>query len=482
MHRKFITNLGLILLLNIVIKPVWIFGIDRTVQNIVSTGEYGFYSIILNLTFTFYILLDLGITSFNNKNIAQNHFLLRKHVSRILLLKIVLGFVFFAVVFAAGLWLGFDRRHYYFLIFLSINQFLISFILYLRSNISGLLMFRTDSVISVLDRLLMIIICSFLLWGKNRDNFQIIWFVYAQTVAYILTALVAFILVRKKSGMTGIKWDPVFSLMILKKSAPYAMLILLMAFYNRFDAVLISKVLGGDAGNEQAGIYASAFRLLDAVNMIAYLFSVLLLPLFAKLISDKAPFEWLVKLSYNLLLVISVTFAVISSFYSSEIMTLLYVKHIHESALVFKWLILGFIPISITYVFGTLLTSNGSLKQLNIVAATGMILNISLNLILIPRYQAAGSAYASVVTQLLTAILQFFVAKKVFNFNISNRTTLATLFFLPGVIALAFLSKILIPDHWIIGYFMAGICSVLLAFVFRLFSIGEIRVLLQKVK
>lgn len=482
MHRKFITNLGLILLLNIVIKPVWIFGIDRTVQNIVSTGEYGFYSIILNLTFTFYILLDLGITSFNNKNIAQNHFLLRKHVSRILLLKILLGLVFFVVVCIAGFWLGFDKHHYYFLIFLSINQFLVSFILYLRSNISGLLMFRTDSVISVLDRLLMIIICAFLLWGRDRTDFQIIWFVYAQTAAYVITAIIAFLLVRKKSGMTTIKWDPVFSLMILKKSAPYAILILLMAFYNRFDAVMISKILGNETGNEQAGIYASAFRLLDAVNMIAYLFSVLLLPMFAKLISDKAPFEWLVKLSYNLLLVISVTFAIISSFYSTEIMNLLYVKHIDESAEVFRWLILGFIPISVTYVFGTLLTSNGSLKQLNIVATIGMVMNISLNLILIPQFKAAGSAYASIITQLVTAALQFVVAKHIFNFEISLKTTLTSLFFILGVLLLAFLSKQIGSNNWIIGYCAAGFGSVLLAFIFKLFSVSEIRALVQKVK
>jgi O-antigen/teichoic acid export membrane protein len=482
MHRKFITNLGLILLLNIVIKPVWIFGIDRTVQNIVSTGEYGFYSIILNLTFTFYILLDLGITSFNNKNIAQNHFLLHKHVSRILLLKILLGLLFFVVVFIAGFWLGFDKHHYYFLIFLSINQFLVSFILYLRSNISGLLMFRTDSVISVLDRLLMIIICAFLLWGRDRTDFQIIWFVYAQTAAYVITAIIAFLLVRKKSGMTTIKWDPVFSLMILKKSAPYAILILLMAFYNRFDAVMISKILGSETGNEQAGIYASAFRLLDAVNMIAYLFSVLLLPMFAKLISDKAPFEWLVKLSYNLLLVISVTFAIISSFYSTEIMNLLYVKHIDESAEVFRWLILGFIPISVTYVFGTLLTSNGSLKQLNIVATIGMVMNISLNLILIPQFKAAGSAYASIITQLVTAALQFVVAKHIFNFEISLKTTLTSLFFILGVLIMAFLSKRFGSNNWIIGYCAAGFGSVLLAFIFKLFSVSEIRALVQKVK
>ena len=50
MQRKFLTNLGLLLFLNLLIKPVWIFGIDLNVQRLVGVGDYGFYFVILNLT------------------------------------------------------------------------------------------------------------------------------------------------------------------------------------------------------------------------------------------------------------------------------------------------------------------------------------------------------------------------------------------------------------------------------------------------
>ncbi len=36
MQKKFITNLALLLLLNLLIRPFWILGIDRAVQNAVS--------------------------------------------------------------------------------------------------------------------------------------------------------------------------------------------------------------------------------------------------------------------------------------------------------------------------------------------------------------------------------------------------------------------------------------------------------------
>jgi hypothetical protein len=94
-------------------------------------------------------------------------------------------------------------------------------------------LFKTDSIISVLDRLLMIVICSFLLWGHVTDTpFKIKWFVFAQTAAYSITAAISFFLVMVHTGKIHFKFEPQFSLAILKKSYPYAILILLMGLYN----------------------------------------------------------------------------------------------------------------------------------------------------------------------------------------------------------------------------------------------------------
>jgi O-antigen/teichoic acid export membrane protein len=79
MQKKFLTNLALLLFLNVLVKPFYIFGIDRTVQNTVGLEDFGFYFTIFNFAFLFNILLDAGITNFNNRNIAQHMHLLNKH-------------------------------------------------------------------------------------------------------------------------------------------------------------------------------------------------------------------------------------------------------------------------------------------------------------------------------------------------------------------------------------------------------------------
>ena len=414
MQRKFITNLALLLFLNLLVKPFWIFGIDRSVQNLVGAEEYGFYFSLLNFSFLFNILLDFGITNFNNRNIARHHQLLQKHFSGILSLRIILAVVYLIITLSVGLAAGYDGRQMLFLLVLAGNQFLASLILYLRSNISGLLMFRTDSLISVLDRGLMILICGLLLWTNlGGGEFHISWFVLAQTAAYLFTALVALLIVIRKSGFRRMQWNPVFSRMILKQSFPFAVLFLLMSFYNRIDSVLLERLIPGIEGARASGIYALAFRLLDAASQIAFLFAVLLLPLFSRMLRRKEPVNEILRLSITLLFTSGIALAASTSFFSYELMDLFYHEHVAESARVFQILIWCFVPIATTYVFGTLLTANGNLLQLNVMAAVGMLLNLALNFILIPLFQALGAATASLITQGITAGIQLWIAVRI---------------------------------------------------------------------
>ena len=107
MQKKFVTNLGFLLLLNLLIKPFWILGIDRAVQNSVGAESYGLYAALFNFSFLFNILLDVGITNYNNRNIAQHNHLLQKHLSGILVLRLVLSFVYFLISIIVAYVLGY---------------------------------------------------------------------------------------------------------------------------------------------------------------------------------------------------------------------------------------------------------------------------------------------------------------------------------------------------------------------------------------
>lgn len=476
MNKKFILNLALLFFLNLLIKPFWIFGIDRTVQNTVGVNEYGFYFALFNFSVILNMLLDLGIVNFNNRNIAQNSHLLNKYFSNIVVLKFLLGVIYFVVSIALAFLLGYSSKQIILLLFLVFNQFLLSFILYLRSNLSGLQLFKTDSLISVLDRTIMIIICSLLLWGNITDTtFKIKWFVFAQTAAYLLTASITFFIVLWHSGTIKIKFDFPFLLSILKKSYPFAILGFLMGFYNRIDSVFLERF----ASSEQAGIYAQAYRILDAASMLSLLFAGLLLPMFSKMIKEKTELNQLIKLSFILIIIPAIIIATSSFFYRKEVINLLYHSHIDNSANIFSILMISFVFVAINYIFGTLLTANGSLKQLNIIALMSLVLNFALNLILIPKYKALGAAYANVATQFFATSLQIVVAFRIFRLPLNLKLLLLLISFTLLSVFIGFISYQL-PYDWKINISIMLFCSFLFAFVIRLLDIKKMYLMIKE--
>lgn len=481
MQRKFITNLGFLLLLNILIKPFWLFGIDRAVQNATGAEAYGHYYALFNFSLLLNILLDLGITNFNNRNISMNRHLLQKHISGIIVLRMALALFYIAISMLAAFFIGYRSEEVSLLLILLLNQVLISGILYFRSNLAGLHMFKMDSIISVLDRAIMIIICGWLLWGRNSEvGFKIEWFVWAQTASYLFTLVIILAMLSRKVELIKLKWNKAFSLMILRKSYPFAILILLMTFYNRVDSVMLERML--DDGDRFAGIYAQAYRLMEAGNMVAYLFAGLLLPMFSSMIKKKEDVGPLLKTSSSLMLTPAIAAAIVFLFNNVEIMDALYKYNARESAQVGVFLMVSFIGMCISYNFGSLLTANGNLAVLNRMAAGAMTLNVLLNLILIPKMQAKGAAIASMTTQLIMAALQIWLAKRIFKFQINNGliTRMALFTSLSIMIAGAIYQMEMVSSFKLTKTLTSTILVAVLAIITGAIHLGDIRAILRQ--
>lgn len=472
MKKKFITNLILLIALNLLVKPFWIFGVDLEVQNRVGANDYGFYISLFNFSMVLNVLLDLGITNYNNRKISRYNQLLPKLLSNIVSIKFLLAGFYAVISLIIAVFIGYDFKQFHLLAFLILNQFLISFTLYLRSNVSAMQLFRADSLLSVLDKSVMIIICSLLLYGNFMDEpFKIEWFVYSQTIAYVITSAIVMLFVFRRSGCQKIKFNSSYLRLILKDSWPYALLVLLMSAYNWSGLVMLERIL--DNGKEQAGIYAQGNRLLDAISQFGYLFAGLLLPMFSRMIKKKEAITTLLKLSAMLLLVPSIILAVLSFYFGDSIMGFLY-KELHpHSALIFSLLMTSFIGIGSIYIFGSLLTANGSVHLLNKIAGGGVILNIVLNLILIPKYQALGMAISTLITQLLVAAAHIIAAGRVFELKTRGynllRLSLYTIFL---IVAANFLFDA--TDSWFLNMCLFLAAGFVTAFVSRLISLKTI--------
>lgn len=470
MLKQFVSNLILLLFVNFLVKPIWIFGIDLQVQNQVGAASYGLYASILSLSIIFNITLDLGLSHYTNRNIAQHPDRLVRSFSRLTTLKFFLALVYFILAFGTGAFLGYWHRAFLLLLFLSLNQFLLSLISFFRAHLAGLHHFRADALLSILDKSLTIILCGlFLYTGFFEQGMNVTLFAGLQTLSLGLAALLGFLMVYLKAGFFTVKFQWGEFIARLRDSFPYALLILLMALYTRVDSVMLQQ-LRGDFEN---GVYAQAFRLLDAANQPAYLFSILLMPMFAGMLARRESVQRLSQLAFSLLVVLTLGLALAAAQNAEGLMGFLYRQHAELSAPVFQVLIFSALGFGTTYVFGTLLTAGGKLRLLNAIALTGFGLNVLLNFLLIPRFGAMGAASATVVTQGATAAVQLWWALRSLDLSYGRSYWLRLAALVVLLVITAWLGAYLYDWSWWQRFFLQLVASLTLAGFLRLLPLRD---------
>jgi O-antigen/teichoic acid export membrane protein len=298
-------------------------------------------------------------------------------------------------------------------------QFLNSFLQFLRSNVSANHDFKIDSLLSVLDKVVMIVVCGFLLLAPGtKDRFVIEWYLYAQLGAYLLAIVIAiFIIIKRYANIDfqHFSWSEMKTFCL--GSLPYAALILLMGIYMRADSLLLERIDGAEVNS----IYAEAYRILDALNMIGFLLAGILLPMFTRLIAKKTSVQEIVKTSANIVLSMSLCIVAHSMIYKQDIMYFLDKNAAPDLPQIYLFVISSFPAFCAMYIYSTLLTANGNLFLLIRIASTGCIVSVGLNLLLIPHLHAVGTGIAALVVQTTVASCCIYFSIQKFNLPVNMK-------------------------------------------------------------
>lgn len=469
MRKVFLKNLILLQGLNLIIKPLWLLVIDRKAQMLLG-ATYSQYYIIFNLAVVLNILLDIGIQSFNNTGVAADQQFFKVNFKKIAYAKFLLALVYFAAVALLGIRSGLGGT---LLLIVAVNQIMTSFVLFFRSNINGLHHYTLDSILSVSDKFFGVIFCIALFYA---DMINVFWFAGAQLIATAISFIIALYFNLKyyrkiplESTLTAFNFKSLFV-----KSLPFALLFALMGFYTRMDVLMMNWLLPDYIYH--CGVYAQSFRFLDAAAMFAMLFSGLLLPMFARLISANEDVRPLTNMASTLLSVVSLTVAGAAITFGEDLLYVMYQipdpDNLAWSASVFGNIMSAFVPMSLIFVFSTLLTAKRDLKYLNIFAFAALSCNLILNLILIPAYQSKGASISSLCTQSLFAILCMARCFYLFKFKLIAKDLLKYGLFIGALAGIAWLFKGM--DNVLLSLLLYGMCAMLLVFLLRIIDLRQL--------
>jgi O-antigen/teichoic acid export membrane protein len=243
----------------------------------------------------------------------------------------------------------------------------------------------------------------------------LIYFAIVLSVEFFAMAA-GFLLVYKYNKLKIINWNfrEETAMNLLKDSWPLILSGLVIAIYTKIDQVMIKNMLD----SKELGNYAAAVRLSEAWYFIPIALTNSLFPAIvnAKKLSNKFYLNRMQKL-YDILAWIAITIAVPVSIFSGDIINIIFGSEFQSAAPVLTIYIWAGVAVFLGVASSQYLITENFTKLSFFRTLIGMVINVILNLVLIPKYGIIGAAYATLISYSVAvfSIILFPKARKQFS-------------------------------------------------------------------
>jgi len=226
---------------------------------------------------------------------------------------------------------------------------------------------------------------------------------------------------------------------LFKIALPFALAGIFTRVYSYIDQVLLSTLIGDRA----LGFYSIAYKATYALQFVPAAFAAAIFPAMSHYyVNARERLQSIFEKSMYFLIIFSIPIAFGTTSLADKIILKLYTAEYEPSILTIQIFIFAVLPIFLSYPVGSLLNSCDKQTVNTINMGITMILNVILNLFLIPKFQQAGAAIATLISLSVLFILNLFWVPKIIkvNFKFLIIKTIKSLF---GAIIMAYLIMLL---------------------------------------
>ena len=225
---------------------------------------------------------------------------------------------------------------------------------------------------------------------------ELIYFAIAFSIEFLLAASgFLFVYSFNKLNLSRWRFNKKIALSLLKDSWPLILSGLVVSVYMKVDQVMIKNMLNG----EEVGYYAAAVKLSEAWYFIPVALTNSLFPaiVYAKKVSKEFYNNRMQKL-YDILAWMAIAIAVPVSIFSSEIISIIFGNEFQSAAPVLTIYVWAGVAVFLGVASSQYLINENFTKLSFSRTFIGMVLNILLNFILIPKYGIVGAAIATLIS------------------------------------------------------------------------------------
>lgn len=353
---------------------------------------FGRFQLVVNVSGLVTVILDLGFNTLYQREAARRPMEISRYLSNLVSVRLILALVALCV-FASVLWL-FGKAEFILPGF--VMMVLSSYASLLRGTLYAVQRLGFEAVAIVLESLVLL---GLVLYGvaSDRGVGYFLW-AYAATYGFSCAYFGVLISVRR---LARIRWR--LELDLIRHwfwgGLPFALAFVITTIYFRIDVPILDAI----KGDVQVGWYGAAYKPFEALLFVPLSMLSVVFPVLAVYHRESPQrVAWAVSRFYKALLALgwpaSVgTFVMVDAFRA--------VYRYPEAAPALRVLALGIVFMFVSSAFIGALNAIDRQVAFTWAALGSMVVNLVLNLVLIPQFGYLGASWATVLTEVALCIL-----------------------------------------------------------------------------
>jgi len=374
-----------------------------------SLGQEGFgeYTTVLAFLSLFVILADLGLHSLMTREISVETEGLSKIASNFFTLRVITSAFFllfgFGVAFLfpytveVKFGIGIGALGFF---FLSMHQLLLGvFQRHLAMHLAALAEIAGRGA-----QLLFVFLIYLYMRGETPHILLFSYLVVMSISSFIIFSLT--FLFAQRYTKIGLRLDIPYWLKIVKTSWPIALSIVLTLIYFKIDTIFLSLMKPA----ADVGIYGAAYRVLEGLIFFPAMFAGILMPILSRdAVSNHAHFKEVFRKSMRVIAIFALPLVGGGVVLSYSITNLIGGEDFIIAGAPMQALFIATGIIFFGNILGRAIIALNLQKKAMFAYLLGVVLNVILNLIFIPKYTYMGAAWSTVITEILVVAFLFWL-------------------------------------------------------------------------
>jgi len=435
-------------------------------------NNYGILAFALALNGIFGVIANFGLDPLTVREVARNPDLAEKYLSNGITMKLLFGTFTFVIVAAVVNLLGYPpiTRHVVYVITLS------TIIAGVNNLFNDIYQAFEQMEFTSLGQVLKSAMLFILVLIGIELRFAVMYFAAMYLIANIIVLIYNVIVTLLKFLRPELKAELDFWREALREAWPFALTSIFVSIYYWIDSVMLSYM----KGNEVVGWYNATYRLTILFLSIPTIFNLTIFPTMSRLyIQSRGNLKLVFEQYLRYMIILGIPLGVGVTMLARPIILLIYGSEYEPSAKSLQILIWSVVFLYMSSPPARTLEAIGRQSSITKMTAFGALLNISLNLLLIPRFSLYGASFTTALTEFYSLVVLFWLVTR--EGYAPNNTIISVFVKVSFSTALATVSVISLSKNLLMDSVLFGNIYLLLLVLTKVITKEEIKHLMEAI-